>query len=147
MLDPWVAIVSGIAFYVIYLVVTAIHEAFFTPLAKFPGPVLNALTRFPRMVHFLRGTEVRYLTSLHAAYGPVVRASPRELSYTEGAQAWKDIYGFTKNGVAGNKDRQFYSRPTNGVESVSFLFRDGPFCLVNFGISRDSIRRQDHEMC
>lgn len=54
------------------------------------------------------GTHPYWLDGLHKKYGHVVRVSPSELSYTDG-QAWKDIYGHTRDGKRGcAKEPRFY---------------------------------------
>ena len=65
------------------------------------------------------GGEAEVYAKLHQQYGSVVRTGPSELSYTSGAIAWKDIYGFRKHGTAHvHKDPLFYGKALNGVDSV-----------------------------
>lgn len=72
-----------------------IYNVFFHPLSRFPGPTWGRFTRIPFWIKGLKGTQVYFIHSLHEKYGSVVRIAPDELSYTD-AQAWKDIYGYTK---------------------------------------------------
>lgn len=69
-----------------------IYNAFFHPLARFPGPRLYGASNLPRIVHAVQGNAVVNYADLHDEYGPVVRVAPNELSYCS-AQAWNDIYG------------------------------------------------------
>jgi cytochrome P450 len=54
-------------------------------------------------------------TALHEKYGPVVRISPNELSFTTG-QAWKTLYGHRKGAAQKSiaKDPRFYLKSVNG---------------------------------
>lgn len=64
---------------------------YFHPLASFPGPRSAAVSRIPFVSSALTGTTHKWLSQLHARYGPVVRISPGELT-TISPGAWKDIY-------------------------------------------------------
>jgi len=99
----------------IYWVASSLYDAYFGPLSKFPGPKLHAISILPTAVMTYTGQDNLNTPALHAKYGPVVRTSPKELSYT-GAAAFKDIYGFAKKGLY--KDPQFYNKPMNDVHSL-----------------------------
>ncbi|KIW44434.1 uncharacterized protein PV06_02905 [Exophiala oligosperma] len=62
------------------------------PLAKFPGPKVNAVSSVPGIISLLKGRLPLDNKLLHDKYGPVVRVSPNELAFNS-AQAWEDIYG------------------------------------------------------
>lgn len=91
---------------------------YLSPLAKYPGPKFNAATELPYWWNALRGRQISWFHALHQRYGAVVRVSPTRLSYID-AQAWKDIYGHRMGGKKSFiKDRRFYTRAVNGVNSV-----------------------------
>lgn len=94
--------VSGalIACYVISLVV---YRLYFHPLAKFPGPKLNAISALPGIYSLLRGRLPLDNKLLHDKYGAVVRVSPNELAFNS-AQAWEDIYGHRQGRPNMHKD-------------------------------------------
>lgn len=71
--------------------IKSVHNVWFHPLRKFPGPTLAAATPLPFVWHLVFGTLPPWNIKLHARYGEVVRISPDELSFI-GASAWKDIY-------------------------------------------------------
>ncbi|KAL2822604.1 benzoate 4-monooxygenase cytochrome P450 [Aspergillus granulosus] len=71
----------------------AIHNLYYHPLARFPGPKLAAISNGPYCAWFLSGRQPYKLLDLHRKYGPVVRTAPNELSFNT-AQSWRDIYGF-----------------------------------------------------
>ncbi|KAH8588588.1 cytochrome P450 [Bisporella sp. PMI_857] len=70
----------------------AIYRLTLDPLAKFPGPKLNALSPIPGIRSLLRGRLAFDCKLLHDKYGSVVRVSPNELHFNS-VQAWDDIYG------------------------------------------------------
>lgn len=86
----------------IYIILRSIYRIYFHPLRKFPGPKLNACSRFPQIVATCRGNAVEYTTALHEKYGEVVRIGPNELSFVH-PDAWKDIYGYGAKNSAGSK--------------------------------------------
>lgn len=90
------ATVSG-AIFVLYIVVLSIYRLYFHPLAKFPGPKLNAISSLPSVYSLLRGRLPLDNKTLHDKYGSVVRVSPNELAFNS-LGAWEDIYGFKKDG-------------------------------------------------
>lgn len=63
------------------------------PLYQFPGPFLASFSNIPHSSWFLGGRQPYKLLELHEKFGPVVRTSPNELSFSS-SLAWKDIYGF-----------------------------------------------------
>jgi hypothetical protein len=85
---PAIAVTSVLA--ISWLAYNIIYRLYFHPLAKFPGPVLNALSPVPGIVSLLRGRIPLDNKVLHDKYGSVVRVSPTELSYNS-AQAWEGV--------------------------------------------------------
>lgn len=75
-----------------YLIAICIYRITFHPLAKFPGPKLNAISALPGIYSLLRGRLPLDNKLLHDKYGSVVRVSPNELAFNS-VQAWEDIYG------------------------------------------------------
>jgi len=88
---------------VIYGVAVVIYRLYFHPLAKFPGPKLNAISPIPSIISLLRGRIPLETKQMHDKYGPVVRVTPTELSFN-GAQAWEDIYGHRQGLANMHKD-------------------------------------------
>ena len=118
-MDAFNISVSFVAICAVYWIVSITYDVYFGPLSKFPGPRFWALSRIPRILTGIRGDEGKIFSELHEKYGPVVRIGRRDLSFASGAQAWKDIYGFKRQGRAQPfKDRMFYGKPLNGVDNV-----------------------------
>ncbi|KAE9965962.1 hypothetical protein EG328_009246 [Venturia inaequalis] len=87
----------------VYAVYTIIYRLYFHPLAKFPGPRLNAITPLPSIRSLLRGRLPFDEKVWHDKYGSVVRVGPTVLSFNS-PQAWEDIYGFRVGSLNMNKD-------------------------------------------
>ncbi|KAJ5629466.1 hypothetical protein N7528_003123 [Penicillium herquei] len=88
---------GGVGILTLNLLITVIYRLWFHPLAKFPGPKLNAVSSLPSVVSLLRGRLALENKVLHDKYGSVVRVSPNELSFNS-VDAWEDIYGFKTGG-------------------------------------------------
>ncbi|MCJ1396993.1 hypothetical protein MMC11_000185 [Xylographa trunciseda] len=65
----------------LYAVSVAIHRLYLSPLAKFPGPKLVALTYGVEQYYDIvkRGQYAFEIIKMHEKYGPIVRISPAEL--------------------------------------------------------------------
>ncbi|KAI0874262.1 cytochrome P450 [Hypoxylon argillaceum] len=94
-----------------------VYALYLHPLRAYPGPKLSAITRIPYWNACLKGDQVRWFTSLHKQYGPVVRFGPDDLSYTDG-QAWRDIFLVPKGKKENLKQAEFHMPPANGVPSI-----------------------------
>lgn len=96
-----------------------LYSIFLGPLSKYPGPKLWAFSPYFRAYSMAKGRESSDIVRMHQKYGPVVRVGPAELSYAQGAEAWKDIYGFRKKGQPQPfKPRLFYGRPLNNIDGL-----------------------------
>ncbi|RAH71874.1 cytochrome P450 [Aspergillus aculeatinus CBS 121060] len=99
-------------------VINGCYELLFSPLRRFPGPRLAAVTYLLSAYHTAKGDHVLWLQSLHRTYGDAVRFSPDELSFTS-AQAWRDIYGHASGGRRSTeKDRRFYGPTPYGAPDI-----------------------------
>ncbi|KAH8653784.1 cytochrome P450 [Xylariales sp. PMI_506] len=112
--NAWLTIA---AFFVAYLVASVVYAVTLHPLAGIPGPKLCAVTRIPYWHECLKGNDVKWLESLHAKYGHVLRFGPTDVSYTS-PQAWKDVHGFEKGKHEMEKAQEFSVQPVNGVPSM-----------------------------
>ncbi|VUC36328.1 unnamed protein product [Clonostachys rosea] len=110
-------IIYGLPF---YLVIRSVYNVFFHPLAKIPGPKLYALTELLYLYHLLRGDWNILIKKCHEQYGPVVRTTPNDVSFTT-AEASKQIYGHKVAGAPNfEKDTRFYfqGRPAAHILSA-----------------------------
>ncbi|KAI6892544.1 cytochrome P450 [Hortaea werneckii] len=118
-LDLYTAAVTFTAATAIYYLGTTIYDVYFGPLSKFPGPKINAWSRIPSILTLVRGDDNVDIPRLHQQYGPIVRIGPDSLSMADGAESFKQVYGFRKAGQPKPvKDTKFYGKPLNGVHSV-----------------------------
>ncbi|KAF2249411.1 putative cytochrome P450 [Trematosphaeria pertusa] len=90
-----------------FLVFGVIRRIYFHPLSHFPGPKLAALSNYPYSKSFLSGKQPWDILKLHENYGPAVRISPNEISFSS-PQSWTDIYA-----------------PRKGNEFIKSAFYDG----------------------
>ncbi|OBT58338.1 hypothetical protein VE04_00739 [Pseudogymnoascus sp. 24MN13] len=88
---------------VTYFVVLSVYRLYFSPLSKFPGPKLNAISPIPSIISLLSGRGPFDTKLMHDKYGPVIRVSPNELHFNT-AQSWQDIYGHRNGHVNFHKD-------------------------------------------
>lgn len=77
------------------------YNLFLHPLRSFPGPWYTRASVLWFIYHSFKGDTPFLLHKIHLEYGPVVRVTPNEISYTD-PKAWKDIYGH-RNGVPENE--------------------------------------------
>ncbi|KAG9230932.1 cytochrome P450 monooxygenase-like protein, partial [Amylocarpus encephaloides] len=89
--------------YILYTAGVAIHNIYFHPLSKFPGPACRAAFHLPGIWEMWSGWSVQNIYALHEKYGNVVRIAPDALSFNT-APAWKDIYGFQQDKKQIEKD-------------------------------------------
>ncbi|KAL2817755.1 cytochrome P450 [Aspergillus cavernicola] len=88
-----------------YSILNIVYNLYFHPLSHFPGPKSWQCNSFLRFKASAQGKLEESIKEFHQRYGPVVRYSPNELSFTS-PEAWKDIYGFHDNAPV--KDPSFY---------------------------------------
>ncbi|KAL4939387.1 cytochrome P450 [Aspergillus oleicola] len=88
-----------------YTVLSAFYNLYLHPLSRFPGPKRWQSSQFFLFKASVEGVLEESIKEFHEKYGPVVRYSPNNLSFTS-PTAWKDIYGFHDN--APIKDPSFY---------------------------------------
>jgi hypothetical protein len=68
------------------------YQLLYAALSKIPGPRITAITQLWLMYHEFKGDRTVQIDKLHSIYGPVVRVSPREVSFNN-HEALKEIYG------------------------------------------------------
>jgi hypothetical protein len=68
-----------------------------SPLTKLPGPTYTSFTNFYLMVQEFTSNRRPYIHLLHQKYGPVVRLSPSEVSFTS-LDALNEVYASRGSG-------------------------------------------------
>lgn len=91
--------VSITAFFTLYTIYGAIWRLYLSPLAKFPGPKLAALTLWVEFYYdvYLNGQYTAKLIKWHEKYGPIIRISPWELHCAD-HDFYEEIYASTASG-------------------------------------------------
>ncbi|KAL4921602.1 cytochrome P450 [Aspergillus aurantiobrunneus] len=84
---PWSVVTFGL-----YISIVAIWYVFLHPLRRIPGPKLWITFPVLRYISVVNGTFDGNMRAFHGRYGPVVRYSRDEVSFTT-AEAWQDICG------------------------------------------------------
>ncbi|KAI1143281.1 cytochrome P450 ClCP1 [Hypoxylon sp. FL0543] len=136
----------GSALIVLFIVGKALYNAFLHPLRSFPGPFFWRISPYPRYIRQMKGDLPMYMTKLHAKYGPIVRISPNELSFSD-PQAWKDIYGHRHNGEPElSKYDRFYRTIDNVPRGIINESREEHALLrrqLSHGFSERSMQLQE----
>ncbi|ESZ91765.1 cytochrome P450 monooxygenase [Sclerotinia borealis F-4128] len=102
---------------ILYGLCTVIHNIYFHPLSKFPGPKLFVASRIFSVREVLRGELPQKIAAFHEIYGEVVRTAPDEVSFTS-PQAFQDIYAKRNGKPSFPKDPIQYNSPTTRVSSI-----------------------------
>ncbi|KAF2646666.1 cytochrome P450 [Massarina eburnea CBS 473.64] len=107
-----IALLAATAHIVLY-VGRAIHNLYFSPLSRVPGPFWSRISEFPHSYNFMRGDGVPYVKSIHDRYGPVVRIAPNRISYST-PTGFRTIYGKREH----IKDPEMYIAPPSGAIGI-----------------------------
>ncbi|KAK3393457.1 isotrichodermin C-15 hydroxylase [Podospora didyma] len=116
-----------VALVVVWPIASIIYNLFFHPLRNFPGPLHFRASFLPFVYHWVMGKQTFVTEKLHRQYGPVVRISPKHLSFCD-TRAWKDIYGH----LAPNRD----GSKTNEMDKTTpfdRMFDEVPRTILNAG--------------
>ncbi|KAL7943935.1 cytochrome P450 [Trichoderma barbatum] len=85
------SILAGLFF--AYRIAIAIHNVWFHPLSRFPGPTHMAAFYIPFLyVNHISGQMHKTIKKLHRKYGPIVRLGPDHLAF-DGSIAWPEVFG------------------------------------------------------
>jgi cytochrome P450 len=94
-----------------------IYQLYFHPLAVFPDPKFNAISKIPYLYSLVRGYQAQDTQALHDQYGETVRIVPNKFSFTQ-SEARKEMFGYGKGQKHFMKDPLQYIEPPNGVWSI-----------------------------
>ncbi|KAF2226000.1 isotrichodermin C-15 hydroxylase [Elsinoe ampelina] len=117
---PWQVLLL-LSLPLIYFFYNIIYNLFFHPLRKFPGPLLNRISKIPYSLMLVRGNPSYEIKAMHDKYGSIVRTAPSELAFSD-PKAWQDIMGHRKSSQAENgKEMRYIQRV---FDSSDILFSD-----------------------
>ncbi|QPC65684.1 hypothetical protein HYE67_007915 [Fusarium culmorum] len=77
-----------------------VYQLFFSPLRRFPGPKLWAISYIPYARSFTSGHGHKDVLELHKKYGPIIRVGPNHLS-VDHPDGMQDLRGHRKSGEHG----------------------------------------------
>ncbi|KAH8684367.1 putative RNA polymerase II mediator complex component Srb8 [Tricladium varicosporioides] len=93
-----------------YIIIKALYQLFWSPLSKFSGPKLWAITQLPFVFTMTQGQYGQRVRELHRKYGDIVRLGPNELSFAH-PDAWTDIHQRRPGKKSLLKNPIYISRP------------------------------------
>ncbi|RDW76745.1 cytochrome P450 [Aspergillus mulundensis] len=146
-----------LALLVVYWASLAVYRLYVSPLARFPGPKLAALTYWTEiyyeLIHGEGGQYFYKYREWHEKYGPIVRINPREL-HIQDASFFETFY---MSGKPANKLKELAHRFNNQTSAIStpdhFVHRTRRNALNPFFSKRriservPLIKRQMDEIC
>jgi hypothetical protein len=102
--------------YLAYNILSGFYVAYLHPLSKVPGPKSwAAFPIIPRILN-LFGVLDENILRHHATYGPAMRISDREVSFTT-SEAWQQIYGFKVHPQLPKADRRLTGEEVNIINA------------------------------
>ncbi|CZR69868.1 related to isotrichodermin C-15 hydroxylase (cytochrome P-450 monooxygenase CYP65A1) [Phialocephala subalpina] len=122
-----------------------IYNLCYHPLARFPGPLLWKVTRWPYMRAMQRGTLVHEIQKFHEQYEETIRIGPNEISCIN-PEAWQDIYGGHKSGQTFQKNPLWMSRQkssSNSILSAKDADHHRIRRLISHAFSEKALREQE----
>ncbi|KIW64479.1 hypothetical protein PV04_09408 [Phialophora macrospora] len=107
----------GVVVWIAYIVGLAIYRLYFSPLSKFPGPRLAALTLWYEFYYDVikEGRYTWKIRELHDQYGPIVRINPYEL-HIDDPEFYDEVY----TGPTKPRDKWAWSASMFGNSSSHF---------------------------
>ncbi|KAH7002481.1 cytochrome P450 [Ilyonectria destructans] len=96
----------------LYVAWTVTKNLIFSPLKRFPGPKIAALTRWWDVYHTVKCDKFKVVHELHTKYGPVIRVGPNHLSFSS-PDTFRQVY--VKGGATFLKDHEFYGSIQPGI--------------------------------
>lgn len=93
-----------------YVALYFFYQLFWSPLSRFPGPKLWAVSRVPFAITMTQGRYAQTIRELHQKYGDIIRVAPDELSFSD-PRAWHDIHQIRSSGKSFPRNPIFFSRP------------------------------------
>ncbi|KAL6901277.1 cytochrome P450 [Trichoderma evansii] len=132
--------------YVCYLLFLVVYNAYFHPLARFPGPFWWGATPIPYVWYQLNGRLPFVFSELHDKHGDVVRVLPYMLSFRD-ANAWRDIYQIRPKRKLLTKDPYVMSPGSEGAYNIITSFDPAEHARfrerLNPGFSTRAFRGQE----
>ncbi|KAL4924191.1 cytochrome P450 [Aspergillus undulatus] len=142
MLTHWTTIAAGLA--VGTFISSAIYNFFYSPLARFPGPLLAKISSLPDFYWSLTGDRHLWIARNHDIHGDVFRYRPDGLLFRT-PEAYQDIL----NVKANVKRSEFYDMMTRNKLDTSIITGTDPALharkkrVLNTVFSEKSVRSME----
>ncbi|GFF59802.1 isotrichodermin C-15 hydroxylase [Aspergillus udagawae] len=115
----WAAVIIILA--ICYLIGSVIYNLYFSPLAKYPGPLFARVSALPDFYWSLTGDRHMWIARNHEIYGDVIRFRPDGLLFRT-PQAYRDVF----NAKANVKRAKFYDMMTRNKHDTSTITGTDP---------------------
>ncbi|MCJ1381679.1 hypothetical protein MMC17_004790 [Xylographa soralifera] len=134
----------AIVVFIAYVISLGIYRLYLSPISKFPGPKLAALTLWYEFYYdVVRGGQyIFHIRELHRKYGPIVRVNPYELHVSD-----PDFYDILYASYASGEKRDKYEwytkmfgTPTAGFSTVGHHQHRARRAPLNHFFSMASVR-------
>ncbi|KAK6599736.1 cytochrome P450 [Botrytis cinerea] len=103
--------------FLLYCVISIIHNLHFHALSRIPGPLLWKASRIRYIASLLRGNLVIDIRKLHERYGDIVRTAPDEVSFAR-EDVWHDVFSNSGGRKALPRDPIFFKSPPGQAEAL-----------------------------
>ncbi|KAL8983026.1 MAG: hypothetical protein Q9205_002616 [Flavoplaca limonia] len=105
---------------IMYLLALAIYRLYLSPLAKFPGPKLAALTQWVESYHELKSPGGQFIwvyQKWHEQYGPIIRINPTEL-HIQDSDFYETLYSGARPADKLQRLEHRFNNPTSSFATV-----------------------------
>ncbi|KAI4264336.1 MAG: hypothetical protein L6R42_000547 [Xanthoria sp. 1 TBL-2021] len=110
----------AVGLFSLYLAGLAIYRLYLSPLAKFPGPKLAALTQWVETYHELKNPGGQFIwvyQKWHEQYGPIIRINPTEL-HIQDSDFYETLYSGTRPADKLQRLEHRFNNPTSSFATV-----------------------------
>ncbi|KAF2758397.1 benzoate 4-monooxygenase cytochrome P450 [Pseudovirgaria hyperparasitica] len=123
------------------ILVKAVYNVFFHPLARVPGPILCKLSGLPSFYHAVKGDHHVWLWQLHQVYGTRIRPRPDRVLFNDPA-AYNDIYNAKANVQKAPSYRAYINGNTdvNTTTTIEKAAHTKKRRLLNLAFNEKSLR-------
>ncbi|KZT53068.1 cytochrome P450 [Calocera cornea HHB12733] len=145
--SPALALLVVFVALVFYVTASLLRGLFLSPLSRFPGPKLAAVTRFWAFFEAISGRKVKGVHELHKMYGPIVRVGPNDLSISA-PEAIPRLYSYKPF----LKDPTFYDALNGGKVEGHLVCQTNPETharrrkLISTLLSRSAVKGYENDI-
>ncbi|MCJ1398638.1 hypothetical protein MMC11_001838 [Xylographa trunciseda] len=139
------AVLIAVAVLLSYVFSLAVSRLYLSPISKFPGPKLAALTLWYEFYYdvVLHGQYAFHIRGLHEKYGPIIRINPYELHVSD-SNYYETLYASSASGEKRDKWEWYtkmFGTPSSGFSTVGHNQHRARRAPLNSFFSMASVRR------